>query len=340
MKITIKDLARMAGVSVTTVSRALNGYRDISPETRKRILQLAEELNFQPSGIARSLVKKKSKTLGLIISELTRSRRGHHFLFDIIYGVNDRASELGYDVILAATTPDRQTEVPYMELCRRRQLDGVILLGARIHDPYLREVLEASVPCALIDIPLVAETCSHITVNNRKGAMFAVRHLFGQGHRRIGMINGHREAFVSEQRLEGYRAALLENGMPYEEEMVFFGDFDLESGRKGIRHLLSRFPDLTAVFCASDWMAIGAIQELKEMGKRVPEDVAVVGYDDIDLAQYVSPSLTTIHQPRYEFGVQAVDALVELFNGKQGKAVVLEPRLIVRQSSIRTRKSV
>jgi LacI family transcriptional regulator len=330
-KITIKELAKKAGVSITTVSRALNGYKDINPETRKRILQLAEELNYQPSGIARSLVMKKSRTLGLIISDFSRSRRGHHFLFDIICGVNDRASDLGYDVILSATSLHQQREISYMELCRRRQLDGVILLGVRINDPYLREVLDASVPCCLIDIPLTADRCSFVSVDNVEAAKMAVSHLIGLGHRMIGFINGHEEAYVSRQRLQGYREAVSAAGLPG--DAVFFGNFDEESGARGIRSLLESHPDLTAVFCASDWMAIGAVQELKRMGKGVPDDVAVVGFDDIDLAQYVSPTLTTVHQPRYEFGRQAVEALFRLFEGGRGESVMLEPSLAIRESS-------
>jgi DNA-binding LacI/PurR family transcriptional regulator len=330
-KITIKELAEKAGVSITTVSRALNGYKDINPRTRERILRLAKELEYQPSGIARSLVMKKSHTLGLIISEFTRSRRGHHFLFDIICGVNDRAAELGYDVILSATSPHKQREISYMELCRRRQLDGVILLGARIRDPYLQEVLETSVPCVLIDIPLKAERCSFVSLDNVKAAKQAVNHLLELGHRNIGFINGHREAYVSEQRLRGFCEAMQSAGLSA--EPVYYGDFDEESGIRGIRHLLKENPDLTAVFCANDWMAVGAMRELIRMGKRIPEDVAVIGFDDIDLAQYISPSLTTVHQPRYEFGRQAVEALFRLLEGGKGESVIFQPSLKVREST-------
>lgn len=330
MAVTIKDIAKRAGVSITTVSRAINGYRDIHPETRKRVLKIAEELNYRPSGIARSLVMKQSKTIGLIISEMTRSRSGHHFLFDVISGINDRATALGYDLILAAISPHEQQVVPYMELCHRRQLEGVILSGVRTQDPYLQEVLDSSIPCVLIDVPLLGKTCSHITLDNRKGAQLAVAHLIRAGHRRIGFINGHREAFVSEERLLGYQAALAEAGL--EDESVFYGDFDESSGRAGVTHLLEKDPDLTAIFCASDLMAIGAMRELVSMGKRVPQDVSVIGFDDIDLSQYVTPRLSTVHQPRYRFGSEAVDVIVSMLEGEQGKAVVLEPELLIRES--------
>ncbi|MDR6227154.1 LacI family DNA-binding transcriptional regulator [Desmospora profundinema] len=331
MTVTIKDIAKQAGVSITTVSRAMNGYRDIHPETRKRVLQIAEEMNYRPSGIARSLVMKQSKTIGLIISEMTRSRTGHHFLFDVISGVNDRAMALGYDLILATTSPDEQHMVPYMELCHRRQLDGVILSGVRTKDPYLQEVLDSAIPCVLIDVPLLGKTCSHITLDNRKGAQQAVEYLIRSGHRRIGFINGHREAFVSEERLLGYQHAMEEAGL--KGEWVFYGDFDDASGREGVCHLLEKDPDLTAFFCASDLMAVGAMRELEGMGKKVPQDVSVIGFDDIDLAHYVTPMLSTVHQPRYRFGTQAVDVIVGMLEGEQGKSVVLEPELLIREST-------
>lgn len=332
MKITIKELARRAGVSITTVSRAFNGYRDISPETRRRILQLAEELNYRPSGVARSLVMKKSKTLGLIISGFTNSRKGHHFAFDVICGVSDQASHLGYDMILAATSPHQQEQVPYIELCQRRQLDGVIFLGARINDVYLKEVLDSSVPCVLIDVPLLSDKCSHITVDNQKGARMAVNYLIEQGHEKIGFINGHQAAFVSAERLIGYEKAMKRIGT-FSPDLVYHGNFDEESGMDGVRTLLQKHPDITAFFCASDWMAIGAIRQLKKMGKRVPEDVSVIGFDDIDMTQYTSPTISTVYQPRYEFGKQAVDLLVKLFEKEKGEAVVLEPQLVIREST-------
>lgn len=333
MAITIKDIAKRAGVSVTTVSRALNGYTDIRAATRKRVLEVAESMNYRPSAVARSLVMKKSMTLGFIISEMSRTRAGHHFLFDVIYGVNDRAAELGYDVILSATDLDRQEEVPYIELCQRRQLEGVILAGARIRDPYLKEVLDSSIPCVLIDIPLTEENCSHVTLDNRKGARMAVEHLIAHCHRRIGFVNGDREAFVSQERLQGYRDAMTAEGLAMSPEPVWFGDFGVESGREGVRRLMEKHSDLTAVFCANDLMALGAMQELAALGKRVPQDVSVFGFDDIDLTRYVSPAISTVHQPRYRFGCEAVDALVRLFGGGKGETVVLQPTLTLRDSS-------
>jgi LacI family transcriptional regulator len=333
MSITIKDIAKQAGVSVTTVSRALNGYPDIKPETRKRILRIAAEANYHPSAIARSLVMKKSRAIGLIISELTDLGSGYHMLFDVIRGVNDQAMALGYDLILSATDPEQQREVPYMELCQRRQLEGVVLMGVRTDDPYLKEVLDASVPCALVDIPLTADSCTYVTLDNVQGAKLAVQHLVERGHRRIGLINGHNQAFVSRERWKGYGEGLKEAGIPLREEWVAYGDFEQESGADCIENLLAADPELTAVFCASDMMAIGAIQRLKQLGKRVPEDVAVVGFDGLELTQFLTPSVTTIVQPRHRFGVEAVNLLVRMMAGETPEPIILDPELREGQST-------
>lgn len=222
-----------------------------------------------------------------------------------------------------------------MELCTRRQLDGVLLMGVRTDDRYLQEVLDASVPCMLIDVPLVSKTCGHVMVDNVRGARMAVQHLVDLGHRRIGMINGHQQAYVSFDRLKGYRQALEENGLTFDPDQVFDGNFEEDSGIEGVSRLLSRFPDMTALFCASDMMAVGAIRALHQWGKRVPDDVAVVGYDDIDLVRYIQPPLTTIHQPRYQMGTKASELLIHLLSGGKGETVVLEPQLIVRESTKR-----
>ena len=185
----------------------------------------------------------------------------------------------------------------------------------------------------LIDVPLVGDKCGHVTLDNERGARMAVEHLIAEGHREIGMINGHAQAFVSLERLNGYRNALKEAGIEYRPEKVYFGDFEEASGREGIRHLLSRFPEMTAVFCASDTMAIGAIRELKDLGRRVPEDISVMGFDDIELASFVTPALSTVSQPVYEFGRKAVDLLIRMFDGEIGTAEVLEPKLEIREST-------
>ncbi|GGI98909.1 LacI family transcriptional regulator [Alicyclobacillus cellulosilyticus] len=334
MPVTIRDVARAAGVSITTVSRALNGHKDVGEKTRQRILRIAEELNYRPSAVARSLVTQKTRTIGFLVSDLSKGRIWHYFMLQILYGIQDRLAELGYDLILVNTTTTRQREISYLDFCTERRLDGVIVINLRLDDPYLHEVVESPLPSVVIDIPLVSATCGYVTSDNVYGAKLAVRHLIGKGHRTIGFVNGHSQAAVSHDRLRGYREALESHGIPFRPELVYEADYTVEGGRKGCELLRTAHPEMTAVFFASDLMAIGGLHHLREAGVKVPEECAVVGFDDIELAEIVSPQLTTIRQKRYEMGATAAEMLVGMMEGKtmpEGRTLL--PELVVRQTS-------
>ncbi|EGL83951.1 transcriptional regulator, LacI family [Caldalkalibacillus thermarum TA2.A1] len=330
---TIKDIAKKAGVSVTTVSKALNNYQDIKPETRKKILKIARELNYQPNTTARNLVLRKTNTIGLIISGLSTSRSAHHFLFDVICGINDQAYGKQYDVLLYGTNSENQKRMSYLDLCLQRNFDGVILMGVKTDDPYVQEVVEAEIPTVLIDVPIVTSTCGYVTTDNVKGAEMAVQHLLDLGHRHILMINGHRQAFVSLQREEGYKKALEANGLPFREDYVAYTDFESDSGAQAVVSLLQKHLQATAIFCASDLIAYGVITKCMEMGYRVPEDISVIGFDGIQLGEIMTPALSTIYQNRYVMGTSAVNMLIEMLEGSEGYSRVLPPTLIQRDST-------
>jgi len=332
---TIKDVAKAAGVSITTVSRVLNQYTDVNPKTRLKVLQIVEQLGYKPNTVARSLVMNRTNTIGLVVSELSRSRKGHHFMFEVLCGINDRAQELGYDLVLYSTSPLMQQKTPYMDFVRQRRVDGVLLMGIRLDDPYTLEVVDSSVPSVLIDVPLTSKTCSYVQTDNVRGAQLAVEHLIELGHTRIGFVNGHAQAAVSQERLGGYLKALTLAGLPYDPNLIFYGDFEQEDGGIGVEALLAHSPDLTAFFFASDLMAIGGIRALQAGGRSVPGEIAVVGYDDIDVASLVQPSLTTIRQNRYEMGRTGAEALIRMLeHQEEGRGIVLSPELIVRHSSM------
>jgi LacI family transcriptional regulator len=329
---TIKDIARLAGVSVTTVSKALNSYKDIKPATKTKILKIVKELNYRPNSSARSLVLRKTNTIGLIVSGLSASRNAHHFLFDVICGINDQANLKDYDVLLYGTSSENQKEITYLDLCLKRNFDGVILMGVRTNDPYVQEVVDANIPTVLLDVPIVTPTCGYITTDNILGAKLAVKHLIDLGHRHILMVNGHQEAAVSLTRLDGYKKALEEHSIPYREEFVAFTDFESEGAATAIERLLETNPKATAVFCASDLMAYGVVKKVQELGYKVPEDLSVVGFDGIQLGEIMSPTLTTIYQDRYQMGCSAINMLIELLQGEAGYSRVLSPSLIDRES--------
>ncbi|WP_239617818.1 LacI family DNA-binding transcriptional regulator [Cohnella mopanensis] len=334
---TIKDIAKKAGVSVTTVSRALNGYDDVNEDTRKKIKQVALELSYSPNAVARSLVSKKTRTIGLIISDINRAGAKDAFAYEVLCGINDRAGDLNYDLLLFSTNPSKQMEKSYTALCKERNVEGAILSGLRLDDPYLQEVIEQnSFPCVLIDIPKTGENVAHVTSDSRVGAAMAVRHLLENGHRHIAMINGHNQAFVSRERFEGYKEALEQYGISANEELAYDGKFSEDGGAEAMYQILIRNPDVTAVFCASDLMALGAMRTLERMGRKVPDDVSIIGFDDISISAYCSPKLTTIRQDKYELGYQAAQLLIDMLeNRTDNRKLLLNNQLIVRESTQR-----
>jgi LacI family transcriptional regulator len=331
---TIKDIARVAGVSVTTVSRALNGYSDVNEKTRQKIAAVARELNYSPNTLARGLVMQKSKTIGLLVSGISRESVKDNFTFEVLCGVNERASTLGYDLILFNTNTMMQREKTYTQLCRERRVDGAIIQGIKKEDPYLKEVVESDIPCVLVDIPVHSNSVGYVTTDNALGAKKAVEHLASLGHKHIGMINGHEDAFVSQERLNGYREALKECGFSFRSEWVVSGNFEEKKAEKAARELINRHKEVTAIFCASDLMALGALKACKELGLHVPKEMSIVGYDNIVLASYSSPNLTTVGQEVYQIGYEAADLLIEMLEGKETNMKrYLDTKLIIREST-------
>ncbi|UOY91780.1 LacI family transcriptional regulator [Ectobacillus sp. JY-23] len=331
---TIKDIAKVAGVSVTTVSRALNGYSDVSEKTRQKIMAVSKELNYSPNTLARSLVMNKSTTIGLLVSGMTADSVKDNFTFEVLRGIDQFVAETNYDLILFSTNSTKQREKTYSQLCRERRVDGVILQGIKTDDPYLQEVVESDIPCVLIDIPIESQTVGYVTTDNVLGAKKAVDYLLERGHRKIAMVNGHDFAFVSQERLKGYMQALQEKGIPYHQEWVLNGAFEEEEAERQVLHLLQKNKDITAIFCASDLMAIGAMQAIKKLNMDIPEQISIVGYDDILLASYMNPRLTTIAQDKYKMGYEAAKLLIEMLEGsRQSCKTVLETKLVVREST-------
>lgn len=331
---TIKDIARVAGVSVTTVSRALNGYSDVNEKTRQKIAAVARELNYSPNTLARGLVMQKSKTIGLLVSGISRESVKDNFTFEVLCGVNERASTLGYDLILFNTNTMMQREKTYTQLCRERRVDGAIIQGIKKEDPYLKEVVESDIPCVLVDIPVHSNSVGYVTTDNALGAKKAVEHLASLGHKHIGMINGHEDAFVSQERLNGYREALKECGLSFRSEWVVSGNFEEKKAEKAAQELINRHKEVTAIFCASDLMALGALKACKELGLHVPKEMSIVGYDNIVLASYSSPNLTTVGQEVYQIGYEAADLLIEMLEGKETNMKrYLDTKLIIREST-------
>jgi DNA-binding LacI/PurR family transcriptional regulator len=331
---TIKDIAREAGVSVTTVSRALNGYSDVNEKTRAKIKGIANELNYSPNALARSLVTNKTKTIGLLVSGMKKESIKDNFTYEILCGINDMSAEIGYDLIFFSTNSTMQKEKSYAQLCRERKVDGVIIQGIKTDDPYLQEVIDSEIPCVLIDIPIESNSVGYVTTDNELGAKNITEYLIDLGHKNIAMINGHNRAFVSQQRFAGYRKALNEANIALQWEYVIDGAFDEEVAYDATLKLLNEHTEITAIVCASDLMALGVMKAAKTLGLSIPSDLSVTGYDDIILASYVSPTLTTVAQDKYLMGQKATRLLAELLEGHTNeRKVIVETEIKKRESA-------
>ncbi|MCR4402019.1 MAG: LacI family transcriptional regulator [Firmicutes bacterium] len=349
MAVTIKDIAKIVGVSPTAVSRALNDHRDIGEETREKIKRVAQELGYRRNAIARGLVTKKTDTIGLFVLGRGPTGFGDPFAYEVILGVMDTVSAAGYDLVLYGVGGPSEGGRPngrscvrsYVGKCKERQVDAVIMMGLRTDDPQYRSLSELDVPCVLIDVAPPGDGIGFVASDNVLGSKTATEHLISLGHRKIGMLNGHAHATVSGERLEGYKIALMNAGIPYDPALTFEGDFSSECGAQAAEYfmMLPRDTRPTAVVAASDLMAIGLVQTLKAMGLSIPQDVSVVGFDDIPSASHVDPPLTTVRQARYDLGATAARMVLgRLQDGRSGNAFPapgfrLATNLIVRGST-------
>ncbi|MFG6119352.1 LacI family DNA-binding transcriptional regulator [Thalassobacillus sp. B23F22_16] len=331
---TIKDIAKLAGVSVTTVSRALNGYSDVNAKTRQKIEQIAKEIEYSPNALARSLVMKKTKTIGLLVSGLSREGSKDNIVFDVLTGINEYCGEMDYDLVLFNTNSSKQKEKTYTQLCRERRVDGVIVQGIKKDDPYLIEIFESDIPCVLIDVPLENETTGYVTTDNVDGTFRAVQHLSGLGHTNIAMVNGHDQAFVSQERLRGFELGMQKRNLPIRKEWIVNGEYTELKAEQVTLELLTAFPEITAIVSASDLMALGVMRAARQLNRKIPDDLSLVGYDDITLAAYVSPALTTIAQDTFRMGFTAADLLVGILQGTETNRVkIIDNELKVRQTT-------
>jgi LacI family transcriptional regulator len=337
-RITIRELARLSGVSVGTVSRALNGYADVRPETRERIMRLAQELDYTPAAAARSLVTQRSHVIGVFMETGEgHPDLQHPFFHEVLGGLKQRVGAHGYDLLLFASERPGNGYGPhsYLKRARHHAVDGAALIGLDPEDPEVRRLTRGEVPCVGIDMDLEGEATEVVMSDNVSGAEAAVRHLHDLGHRRIATITGMLESRPGIDRLRGYRAAAQALGLAYRDEYVTYGDFYAESGREQTARLL-QLPDRpTAIFAAADMMAIGAVRAVAEAGLRVPEDVSIVGFDDIQLAPHINPPLTTMRQDKLGLGAAAGDALVARIAGDPGRSPLLRlpVELVVRGST-------
>lgn len=332
MSPTIKDIAEETGFSNATVSRALNNKYGVKPDTRDRILAVARASGYTPNGIARGLVKKRTHSIGLIIPDISNP-----FFPEVARGVEDSAREKGYNVFLCNTNYDSSTEHHYIQLLVEKRVDGIILAsGFQESAP---QDFESIVAMPIVSLCTRFENVrnSFVVIDNERGGFIATKHLIEQGYTAIGFIGDKGDELAEGQRYRGYRQAMAKFNLPIEERYVLAGDLKMETGHKIIKRMIEAHDLPQAFFVENDLMALGVIQGIKESRLEVPDDIAVVGFDDITFAAFPEISLTTVRQPKYEMGKLAADILLDhISKGPQvHKRYILEPELIIRSSSIR-----
>ncbi|MGQ9630173.1 MAG: LacI family DNA-binding transcriptional regulator [bacterium] len=328
---TIKDVAARAGVSKSTVSRVLNGG-PVSEKTREVVQKAIRELNYYPNLQAQTLSKRRTDTIGLIVPEITVS-----FCTQVIAGVEEAAQKYHQVLILCATKRKLDPELQFVRnLIYGKKIDGLlVLLPFEYRLGYIHELESRGFPLFLIGQPGDLSESNYVAVDNVKGAFEITEYLIGLGHRRIAFIMGRPDIKDSKDRLAGYKKALEEHGLKFDPALVRKGDFTYDSGVRATREILKGDPPPTAIFASNDEMAIGAMREIEKRGLRVPEDIAVVGYDDVPEARLMSPTLTTVAQPMKDMGRVAAEKLLGLIEGRESKPVhiILETQIKVRESS-------
>ena len=314
-RVTIRDVAKQAGVSITTVSKALNDYTDVNPETRKRIQEIARQMNYVPNAAGRSMGGRVDKVIGLLINDL-RPIDPSGSVYGILSGVCHACQDNNIEFILLTTDSRQQAQRPLKVLCLRKQLTGLICAGFRLHDPYLKQLDEIDIPCAFIDIRTDKPDVLDITMDNERAAHEAVAFLIKNGRRNIALVNGGPDADVSLLRGSGYRRALEEAGLPVRADRILVANYDGAIACQKTRELLARDSEVDALFCASDLMALGACQAIEEKGLTVGEQIAVIGFDDIPVARYLHGGLTTVRQDFYLMGYMAGKAIYQKIEGQ------------------------
>jgi DNA-binding LacI/PurR family transcriptional regulator len=333
-KATMLDVARRAGVSYQTVSRVINNRPDVSDETRRKIQEIIDELGYHPSAAARSLVSSKTRALGLITADFS-----DYFFTQVIVGAEQEARKHGYFLMLSSTERNPADEPEYFRLLTEQRVEGILFARPSTEleheESHIATLIEQGVPLVTTAYHASGQPLTVVDVDNVDGGYQAAHHLVEMGHRAIGMITGPANWRSVNERTHGYRLALEAVGLDYDAALVEQGDWSYESGYRAMRVLLDRAPHLTAIFSQNDQMAIGAMSALHALGRRIPDEIAVVGFDDIPVAAYSQPRLTTIRQPMQEVGRVAARLLMELIDHPEAKTqeILMKPELMLRDSA-------
>lgn len=327
---TTKDIARQAGVSQATVSRVLNNSLSVKDETRKKVLEVIESQGYKPNQLARSMVVKETRNIGLFVADVTNP-----FYSELSKTIIDRAMSFDYSVLLCNTDNDNRTLEYYLDVLLQKRVDGIIFASVSTEHERVEQLVKSGFPCMMCNRHMSYNKNNFVVTDNIKGSYLAVNHLIKLGHKRICYVSGPTEFSTAQERLIGYKQALQEAGIAYNENLVLQGGFKKDPAYNAVKKILNKKPLPTAFFCTNDVMALGTINSIIEAGCKVPEDIAIVGYDDISIAAHSLIGLTTISAKTQEMGIKAVDYILKIIKNGSSNLLIqeyLEPELIIRNS--------
>lgn len=330
-KITMLDIAEKAGVSKATVSMVLNKRdKSISEETKKKILELAKELNYIPNSLARGLSTKKTGTIGIVLPDITNP-----FFSSIARAIEDGANSLGYNVIFCNTDNEIDKEVEYIKLLISKIVDGVIFIAGGESSSSVKMLKSNNIPFVLVDRYIDSYTDEYgVYLLNEDGVIKGIEYLYSKGSRKIAFVKGNESLLISNDRLKGYKYATDMYGI-YDEKLIFNGDFNIEGGIKATESILQELGKIDAIFYSNDIMALGGMKVLLRKGLKIPEDIKIMGFDNIDICEIFEPELTTIAQPIYDMGKESCRLLIDVINGVsvKRKQIYFKTELIIRKTT-------
>lgn len=332
----ITDVAKHAGVSVTTVSKVINNYSDVSEKTRKKVNESIQLLRYEPNVVARGLVKRRSWTIGILLHNIMTNP----FVSELMAGVQQSLSKSGYD-LLHLTADFNDPEYSVVRHCSSRNVDGMVVFGVGRDNKIPLDLVKAELPTMFVDTDLIGRRAGYITADNRNGILMVVEHLYELGHRKIAFVSGFMGYVAGRTRFEGYQQGLKQFDLPYHSNYVEVCSFDSMGGYNAMQNLLKLPDPPTAVVCAADAIAIGVMNAISDAGLRVPTDISVVGFDNTAFASIVKPGLSTVNQNIFSIGERVVNQLIEMVeNPDHSPPIVVEPvELILRESTCAPRST-
>lgn len=328
--VTIKDIARIANVSYATVSRALNNHKDVSEQTKQKILKICNEVGYSPNAIARGLVKQNTYTIGLMVPDITNP-----YYPEVACGVEDEAAKENYNIFLCNTNWDLMKEVDYFNLLLAKRVEGIIIAPVSDDTTKFVEKFTDRLPIVFLGTRLDGEKYNYVVIDNIKGGEMITEYLIGLGHRRIAFIGGTKDSSTFSDRVKGYKNALIKNNIDIDESLIKICGYRKVDGSNAIKTMAKESNLPTAVFAVNDLLALGIIDAVESLGLSIPQDISLVGFDDIPYASLPKIKLTTVSQPKDYIGREAVRILLEKIGNKNihtGLQRVIQPELIIRST--------